>query len=67
MNKYEVFLYYSAFLTRTVEAENEEEAILKARDDLNAPCNRETFKRRFEPILETLCPWHDCDSARQIS
>ena len=28
-----------------------------------ALCNRDAFIRRFEPILETLEPWKDCDTA----
>jgi hypothetical protein len=47
----------------TINAENEEEAIQKARNEQNSPCNRDTFIRRFEPILETLEPWKDCDTA----
>ena len=63
MPEYEVNLYYSGFITRTVEAKNEQEAIQKARDEQNSPCNRDTFIRRFKPILETLEPWKDCDTA----
>jgi len=64
MPEYEVNLYYTGFITRTVEAKNEQEAIQKARDEQNSPCNRDTFTRRFEPILETLEPWKDCDTAQ---
>lgn len=63
MPEYEVTLYYTGFITRMVEAENEQEAIQKARDEQNNPCNRDTFLRRFGPILETLEPWKDCDTA----
>jgi len=64
MPEYEVKLYYTGFITRTVEAKNEQEAIQKARDEQNSPCNQDTFIRRFEPILETLEPWKDCDTAQ---
>ena len=63
MPEYEVNLYYTGFITMTMNAENEEEAIHKARNEQNNPCNRDTFTRRFEPILETLEPWKDCDTA----
>jgi hypothetical protein len=63
MPEYEVDLYYTGFITRTVNAENEEEAVEKARAAQDSPCNQETFIRRFEPILETLQPWKDCDTA----
>jgi len=63
MPEYEVNLYYTGFITLTINAENEEEAIKKARTEQNSPCNRDTFIRRFEPILETLEPWKDCDTA----
>ena len=66
MPQYEVILHYTGLLVRRVEADNEEMAILKARNEVNAPCNRETYRMRFEPILETLSPWHEGDSARLI-
>ena len=56
MPEYEVTLYYTGFITKTVEAENEEEAIQKARDEQDASLNRSGFVRNFEPILETLEP-----------
>ena len=34
----------------------EEEAIEKARDEMDAASNRETFRQRFEPMLVTLEP-----------
>jgi len=64
MAEYEVSLYYSGFVTRTVEADNEEEAVKKARDEQDAPSNRETFLQNFKPILETLEPWKECDTAK---
>ena len=69
MPEYEVTLYYTGFITRTVKAENEEEAIQKARTEQDAPLNRSGFVRNFEPILETLIletlePWKDCDTAK---
>ena len=64
MPEYEVTLYYTGFITKTVEAENEEEAIQKARAEQDAPLNRSGFVRNFEPILETLEPWKDCDTAK---
>jgi len=63
MPEYEVALYYTGFITRTVEAENEEEAIRKARTEQDGPLNRSGFARNFEPILETLEPWKECDTA----
>ena len=63
MPEYEVTLYYTGFITLTVNAQNEEEAIQKARTEQNSPCNQDTFIRMFEPILETLEPWKDCDTA----
>ena len=65
MAEYEVNLYYTGFITATVKAENEEEAIEKARAEMDSPSNRSTFLRRFEPILETLDPWKDCDTAQR--
>lgn len=66
MFEYEVSLYYTGFITRMVKVENEEEAIRKARSEQDAPCNQKTFIRNFEPILETLEPWKDCDTAELI-
>jgi hypothetical protein len=63
MPEYEVNLYYTGFLTRIVQAENEQEAIQKARSEQDAPSNPKTFLRNFKPILETLEPWKDCDTA----
>ena len=64
MPEYEVTLYYSGFVTRVVQAESKEEAIQKARTEQDSLCNKDTFLIRFEPILETLEPWKDCDTAR---
>ena len=64
MPEYKVNLYYTGFITMTINAENEGEAIQKARIEQESPCNQDTFIRRFEPILETLEPWKDCDTAR---
>ena len=64
MPEYEVVLYYTGFIFRTVQAESEKLAILEARDELNAPCNRITFIQRFEPIVETLLPYHEGDTAK---
>lgn len=64
MPEYEVNLYYTGFITRTVRSENEEEAIQMARTEQDNPCNQDTFMSSFEPILETLEPWKDCDTAR---
>ena len=64
MPEYEVDLYYTGFITRTVKAENGEEAIQKARAEQNAPLNQDAFIKSFEPILETLEPWKDCDTAQ---
>jgi hypothetical protein len=43
MPEYEVNLYYTGFVTRTIRAESEEEAIQKARNEQDAPCNQTTF------------------------
>ena len=64
MPEYEVNLYYTGFITKAVNAENEEEAIQKARAEQDAPLNRSAFLKSFKPILETLEPWKDCDTAR---
>ena len=64
MLEYEVTLYYTGFITRTVKAQNKEEAIQKARSEQNAPLSQSEFIRTFEPILETLEPWKECDTAR---
>lgn len=64
MHEYEVNLYYTGFITRMVKAENEQEAIRKARSEQDAPTNQSTFIKNFEPILETLEPWKDCDTAK---
>jgi len=64
MPEYEVDLYYTGFITRTVEAENGEEAIQKARAEQDRPLNQDAFVKNFEPILETLEPWKDCDTAQ---
>jgi len=63
MPEYEVNIYYTGYITRAVKAENEQEAIRKARNELDAPCNQKTFLKNFQPILETLEPWKDCDTA----
>ncbi len=64
MPEYEVTLYYMGFIIRTVKAGNEEEAIQRARSEQDAPLNRNDFLRRFEPILETLEPWKEFDTAK---
>lgn len=63
MPEYEVNLYYTGYLTKTVKAENEEEAIRKARAEQDSPCNLTRFIKKFKPILETLELWKDCDTA----
>ncbi len=63
MPEYEVTLYYTGFIKRIVETENEQDAIKKARDVQDAPTNQTAFMKSFEPILETLEPWKDCDTA----
>lgn len=64
MPEYAVTLYYTGFIIRTVEAEGEEEAIQKARSEQDAPLNQSTFIKSFEPVLETLEPWKECDTAK---
>jgi hypothetical protein len=64
MPEYEVTLYYTGFIIRTIKAENEEEAIERARSEQNAPLSQSEFIRTFEPILETLEPWKECDTAQ---
>ena len=63
MPEYEVNLYYTGFITKTVNAGNEGEAIQKARNEQDSPCNQDTFIRRFEPIFGTLDPWKEGDTA----
>ena len=53
MPEYEVVLYYTGFVFRTVQAESEKLAILKARDELNAPCNRVHL---FNDLSQSLRP-----------
>ncbi len=65
MPRYEVVLHFRGFLVRGIEAEDNESAILAARSELNAPCNRAIYRMRFEPILETLSPWHERDTAKE--
>ncbi len=64
MPEYEVNLYYTGFITVTINAENEVEAIRKARTEQDSPLNRIGFVKNLEPILETLEPWKDCDTAQ---
>lgn len=64
MPEYEVNLYYTGFITRPVQAESKEEAIHKARAEQDTPLNQSTFLKSFEPILETLEPWKECDTAQ---
>jgi hypothetical protein len=63
MPEYEVNLHYTGYVTKTVNADNEEEAIRKARDEQDSPSNLTRFIKKFKPILETLEPWKDCDTA----
>lgn len=53
---FEVKIYYTGFCTHTVEAENEIEAILKAR---NLPINQ-------TEVLSNLENWEEADTATQI-
>jgi hypothetical protein len=62
--EYEVNLYYTGFVTKSIIAENGEEAIEKARSEQDSLCSQDTFIRRFQPILETLEPWKECDTAK---
>ena len=63
MPEYEVNLYYTGFLILTINAENEENPIEKARSEQDGPCNRDMLIKRFETILETLEHLKDCDTA----
>ena len=63
MPEYEVKHYYTGYVTKVVEAENEEEAIRKARNVQDTPCSLTKYLENFEPILKTLDPWKDCDTA----
>lgn len=63
MPEYEVTLYYSGFIIRSVEADSKEEAIQKARSEQDASLAQSVFLESFEPILETLEPWKGCDTA----
>ena len=53
MKKYEVKIYYSGFCTYEIDAENEEQAITKAR---NLEINR-------NEILSNLESWKEADEA----
>ena len=54
--KYDVQIYYSGFSTHSIEAENEEEAILKARKQ----------KIKFDEICSNLESWKEADDAEII-
>ena len=54
MKTFTARVYYSTFCTRTVQADDEGEAIQKARSmDFDDEANNE--------ILNNLDPWKDCD------
>ncbi len=66
MSKYKVDLYYTGYITHEIEADSPSEAIQKARDIQGRPCSQEEFRLLHEPILETLEPWKECDSAEEV-
>ncbi len=66
MPKYKVDLYYTGYITHEVEANDELEAIKRARDIQGRPMDEQDFRLAFEPILETLEPWKECDSAEEV-
>lgn len=55
-SKYEVKVYYSGFSTHIVDAENEDEAILKARE----------LQVNKNEILNTLENWEEADTVEII-
>ena len=56
MKKYKVKLYYSSFCSHEIEASNEEEAIIKARE----------LDIKENEILINLESWEDADTAEVI-
>jgi hypothetical protein len=61
MKTFKVRLFYSTFQTVEIEAENEEDAIVKAREsDLTI---KEIDGLEF---MENLEPWEECDEAEAI-
>jgi hypothetical protein len=64
MKTFKVRLYYSGFRTVTVEAENEDEALEKAREepfDVYPSDDAATNE-----ILTTLETWYDADTAEEV-
>jgi hypothetical protein len=58
---YEVDLYYSTYVTLRVEAESEEEAIEKAREEVIQDEGPD-----LKQLVQHLESWEDCDEAREI-
>ena len=54
--KFEVRIYYSSFCSYVIDAEDEKEAILKARE----------LPRNETEILENIENWHDADEAIEL-
>ena len=55
MPSFEVFIYYSTFSTQTVEADNEDEAIIIARKRVPD----------YDELLPNLEPWEEADTAEE--
>ncbi|MCF6268082.1 MAG: hypothetical protein L3J41_00025 [Melioribacteraceae bacterium] len=56
MEKFEVKIYYSGYCTYKIDAENEEQAIKKARD----------FEVNKDEVLSNLENWQEADEALKI-
>ena len=66
MSKYKVDLYYTGYITHEVEADSPSGAIQKARDVQDRVYNERSGPMAYQPILETLDPWHNADEAEEI-
>jgi len=61
MKTFKVRLFYSTFQTVEIEAENEEDAIVKARESDLAIKEIDGLE-----FMENLEPWEECDEAEVI-
>ena len=66
MSKYKVDLYYTGYITHEIEADSPSEAIKKARDIQDGVYKERDYLMAYKPILETLEPWRECDTAEEV-
>jgi hypothetical protein len=66
MKRYSVKLYYSGFITKEIEADTPEDAIIRSRKAEEFYGNETAYYDAYREVLNTLEPWRDADTAEEI-